>query len=185
MCDFQSICDDIIDAPMGFGNRHLYEKMLSTRHYQEMEKIADRLKRLWERNELSQTEAAKMLGMAQPSLSAIESGKTKTITGRTLALACKNFHTTAEHVFFGDPDIDDKTLAADLAEITHMYRALDAAARKSALDSIRGIFNGQQARAQPSSSNEGRRVFDAFGNDPGAPPNVVLRKTNVKKRKRK
>ena len=95
---------------MTYINRPTYGSFLSARQDQKMENMGKRLKALRLASGLSQTEAAKALNIAQPSLSALESGASKTLGGETLARACRVFHTTAEYIWFGTEASDDPEL---------------------------------------------------------------------------
>ena len=128
-----------------------------------MENMGKRLKVLRLASGLSQTEAAKALNIAQPSLSALESGASKTLGGETLARACRVFHTTAEYIWFGSEASDDPELPLVEAELIYMARSMTPDRRQTALDSIRGIFKGQPgggkndpfAGREPGDSNLG------------------------------
>lgn len=128
---------------MTTSNRGAYGQYLSTGQYPEMENIGKRIEALRIARGWSQTEAARQLGIKQPSLSDIEKGVTKTLRGETVAMLCKVFHTTAEYIYYGAGTADDPELPLIEAELIYMARTLTIDRRQSALDSIRGIFKGQ------------------------------------------
>lgn len=128
---------------MADSNRGAYGQLLSTGHHQEMENIGKRIEALRIARGWSQTQAAKELGIKQPSLSDIEKGVTKTLRGETVANLCKVFHTTAEYIYYGSAGSNDPELPLVEAELIYMARSLTPDRRQTALDSIRGIFKGQ------------------------------------------
>lgn len=143
MRDSQFIVMPIIGAPMFNGNRGAYGHFLSEVHYSEMEQMGKRIEALRMARGWSQTEAAKQLGIKQPSLSDIEKGVTKSLNGKTVAMLCRVFHTTAEYICFGSNSAGDPELPLVEAELIYMARALTPDRRQAVLDSVRGIFNGQ------------------------------------------
>lgn len=160
---------------MTSSNRHGYGQFLSTRQDQEMEHIGKRIEALRLARGWSQSEAARQLEMTQPSLSDIESGKTKALKGITLAMLCRVFHTTAEYVYFGANGADDPELPLIESELVYMARVLTPDRRKTALDSIRGIFRGQ-----PGSDRN-----DPFeGREPGDSQPADLEPTRTSRAKR-
>lgn len=108
-----------------------------------MKNIGKRIEALRIARGWSQTEAARQLGIKQPSLSDIEKGVTKTLRGETVAMLCKVFHTTAEYIYYGSAGSNDPELPLVEAELIYMARSLTPDRRQTALDSIRGIFKGQ------------------------------------------
>ena len=134
-----------------------------------MDDIAKRIAALRARDGLSQTEAAERLGMAQPSLAQIETGVTKTLRGKTVAMLCRVYRTTAEFIVFGGEDSQNEELASLEAELLHMVRLLGPDQRKSALDSIRGIFNGQVSPEPVKPASARKRIVDRLPKNLGAP----------------
>lgn len=132
-----------IDTPIVLRNRHAYQQYLSGGDHRKMENIGKRIEALRLARGWSQKQAATELHIAQPSLSAIESGESKSIKGATLARLCQVFHTTAEFVMFGAEQGDDAELALIEGEMLFMLRSLTPEKRQTVLESVRGIFNAQ------------------------------------------
>ena len=122
--------------------------------------MGKRLRALRLASGLSQTEAAARLGIKQPSLSALESGDSKTLGGETLAMACKTFHTTAEYIWFGSQTTDDPELPLVEAELIYMARALPVKVRQTLLAAARGIYNGEAGNDKNNPFN-GREPGDS------------------------
>lgn len=108
-----------------------------------MENIGGRVKALRMAQGWSQTEAATHLSIKQPSLADIESGKTKSLAGLTLATMCRVFHTTAEYLMFGTAPHEDPELPLIEAEMLYMLRGMSPERRSALLESARGMFNAQ------------------------------------------
>lgn len=67
-----------------------------------MTTLAERAKKSRKETGLSQKEAAKKIGITQPSLSAIETGKTKTISGSTLTGMARVYNISADWLETGN-----------------------------------------------------------------------------------
>lgn len=151
-----------IGAPMSTTYMPANEHFLSVPEHQEMQHMGKRIEALRLARNWSQSEAARELGIKQPSLSLIESGTTKSINGKTMAMLCRVFQTTAEYVWFGEGVQPDAAQPALEAELVHMVRALSPEMRQVALSSVRGILNGQSGRlgAEGKSVSAVKRIGD-------------------------
>lgn len=145
---------------MDTSNRGAYGQFLSLGQHQEVQNMGKRIEALRLARGWSQSEAARQLEISQPSLSDIESGETKSLSGKTLAMVCRTFHTTAEYVYFGSASTDDPELPLIEAELIYMARVLTPDRRQTALDSIRGIFRGQPG-SDRNDPFEGRQPGDS------------------------
>lgn len=54
-------------------------------------------------------------------------------------------------------------LSAEVAELTRMFATFDADARKTVLDSVRGIFNGKQPASSTEAAAERARRLATLG----------------------
>jgi transcriptional regulator with XRE-family HTH domain len=101
------------------------------RHRKEVgERIATRR----ENKGLSQSQLAALAGISQPSLSAIETGKTVRVTAKTFVGICRALETTWEFLWDGSEQSGE-----DEAELLAIFRSLEPPDRKAVLYSARTI----------------------------------------------
>ena len=108
----------MIGAAIPLRNRGVYPSAPNTADMDDDNVLGRRIAALREAKGLSQPALAKLIGIAQPSLSDIESGKTRSLKGNTLAGLIKHLDVTAESLL--DPSAESKgplTLAEDLDRI--------------------------------------------------------------------
>lgn len=99
--------------------------------------MGQRIARLRERAGLSQPALADAAGIKQPSLWAIEAGRTVEVTARTLLSLCRALHTTVDYVWDGSTGAADPESEAELVAI---YRQLTPPARLAVLQSARTVL---------------------------------------------
>lgn len=102
--------------------------------------IGDRINQLMTARGMSQTELAGLVGIKQPSLSAIISGKTKSLAGDTLLGLCTVLHTTPDFIMNGaGEDATSQELVLIESEVLYLLRQATPLQREAALNSVRGI----------------------------------------------
>ena len=111
--------------------------------------IGDRVLYLREKRELSQAELARRIGIAAPSLSLIETGKTRALRGNTLDRLCEELRTTPDFLLRGTEGPDGLELARMEAELTYTIRTLSHEARIALMEYARYLLS-KQPGAQPA-----------------------------------
>lgn len=104
-----------------------------------MKTIGQRVVALREALGLGPSEAARLIGITQPSMWNIEHDVTKSLQGATLAKMCEVFRSTAEHIMFGAGHPSDEALPMIEAELLRILRLAEPALRLSILKSARGL----------------------------------------------
>lgn len=111
-----------------------------------METIGERVKSLRELRELDQTELAKKIGVKQSAISMIESGKTKTLSGKVLGGLCEHLFSTPAYILRGAGHRVTKERARQIAELTKLAQDLADQALTALLESARAVT---RATAKP------------------------------------
>jgi transcriptional regulator with XRE-family HTH domain len=118
---------------------------------------------------LTQVQLAKKLGITQPSLSEIETGETKEVSGTVLAALCRVLRSMPDYFVLdevGDTDFGEMGLAQQ--EAVYLIGHMKGETREAALKSLRGMagapladpFNGQKPKAEaPVREGRSKREF--------------------------
>lgn len=116
-----------------------------------METIGQRVKALREAQDpvLSQTDLAKKIGVHQPTISMIEDGKTKTLSGKVLAGLCEHLSTTPSYILSGAGHKVTKERAMQLAELSKLAQDLPAQALTTLLDNARMVAQATAPVVEP------------------------------------
>jgi transcriptional regulator with XRE-family HTH domain len=92
---------------------------------------------------LGKLELASLSGIAQSTLSELESGKSKSISGLNLAKLCRELRVTPDYLMFGGSNPGDPERDVDGAEIAHLFMILGAPQRDAVLRLARGFLTPQ------------------------------------------
>lgn len=120
-----------------------------------MTSMGKRVTRLREQFGLKPIELAERIGIKQPSLHAIEHGRTKTLRGNTLARMCEELHTTADFLLHGTIEGQGLELASMEAELIYTIRTLAPERRVALMEYARYLMAQQPDRAltKPQEAN--------------------------------
>lgn len=99
--------------------------------------VGKRIAALREAKGLSQPQLAFNAGISQPSLWAIENGKTVEVTARTFIALCRALDTTWEHLWEGAEAGAEQ--AESEAQLVAIYRQLAPAGRMAVLQSAHAV----------------------------------------------
>ncbi len=99
-----------------------------------MTSIGSRVRALRKKRGLKQAALAAMAGIAQGSLSLIETDATEAPSGQTLAGLCRALQTTPDFIIAGAGDPDSIDAAMQEHELVFLWRSLPAEARQMVLD---------------------------------------------------
>lgn len=110
--------------------------------------VGKRIAELRKEKGLTQPQLAFNAGISQPSLWAIEAGKTVEVTARTFIELCRALETTWEHLWEGSPAAGAK----DEEELVAIFRRLPPAARLAVLQSARTMQTAFPSPAAPALS---------------------------------
>lgn len=113
-----------------------------------MTSMGKRVARLREQFGLKPIELAERIGIKQPSLHAIEHGRTKTLRGNTLARLCEELHTTADFLLHGTIEGQGLELASMEAELIYTIRTLAPERRVALMEYARYLMAQEPGRAQ-------------------------------------
>jgi len=102
-----------------------------------MTSMGARIKALREAQGLSITEAARRIGIKQPSMSNIESGKTVKLRGDTLSAICRVFGASPDFILRGYANSTEATLME--SELVRLWRAMPEDQRPHVLAVIRAM----------------------------------------------
>lgn len=114
--------------------------------------MGKRITWLREQAKLSPAELARRIGIAQPSLWAIESGKTKTLKAETLQALVVQLRTTSQLILYGEEGVTPLELATMEAELTFTVRTLSPERRIALMEYARYLV-AQQPGAQAVKDN--------------------------------
>lgn len=116
-------------------NRRIYQSGCNT---SAVASIGERIKTLRTARRLSQPDLARLVGIKQPSLHNIESDKTKTLRGETLAGLCRVLNVSPD-VLLGKRRVpSDETLLHE-SELLALWRALPQANQEHLLAVARAL----------------------------------------------
>lgn len=116
-----------------------------------MNEIGKRVKALRISKRLTQTELADKMGIKQPSLAAIESGKTKTLKGETLEALARELSSTTSYILRGSQSSDDHEHSMLQAEMIAIFRDLPLSDKETLLRMARGILPAKNAKISAKS----------------------------------
>lgn len=102
--------------------------------------MGDRVRQLRLRHGLKAVDLARAIGIKQPSVFDIESGRTKTLRGNTLARLCEELRTTADFLLYGATGSVGIELATMEAELTYTVRALSPDRRVALIEYARFLM---------------------------------------------
>jgi transcriptional regulator with XRE-family HTH domain len=106
-----------------------------------MDTIGRRIRARRKQLGLTQVDLALRINIKQPTLSEIESDKTKEMEASTLAGLCRELMLTPDYVIFGAGDAGDEDLALKSSELLFILRALPADKQESLLHMARGLYS--------------------------------------------
>lgn len=127
-----------------------------------------RFRKAREAKKLSQIDAAKAIGISQPSLSLIEIGDTLSLEGETVVKASKLYKKEAEWLLFGTGQEAKQSLDPDESEAVTIYRELDEAnldawmangrhyLERQGIKSVAAPYAGVPKRSKPLALHEPR-----------------------------
>jgi transcriptional regulator with XRE-family HTH domain len=136
----------IIAGPIRLGNRSRYSFARDTRR---MPSIAARVIALRQARGMSTTDLARACGISQPSMHNIESGKTKTLRGKTLAELARVLGANPEMIL-GKGSFTEAQLHE--AEMLSLWRALDGDQHRNILAIMQGLAGTKSARQDQAPS---------------------------------
>jgi transcriptional regulator with XRE-family HTH domain len=118
-----------------------------------MSSIGKRVAALRTARGLSQAELARRIKIAQPSLHDIESGKTKTLRGETLANLCRELNVQPDAILKGTTGNRPETLLLE-SELIATWRSLSEADQEHLMAIARALAS---ARPKPPAPEKERR----------------------------
>jgi transcriptional regulator with XRE-family HTH domain len=142
----------ILSTPKPDCNRHGLSLDFALHQTCVMSSLGERVKQLRERAGLRAAELARLLGISQPALWAIETGDTKSLKATTLKRLCEELHTTADFILSGDSQEVGLALATMEAEILFLLRSLRPERRITLLEYARFLKAQQQPDATVETS---------------------------------
>jgi len=105
--------------------------------------LSDRIRLARERANLSQAQLARLCGISQPSLCALESGKSKSLRGKTLLRLAEALGQSPEWLCDGGGKGDAVTLRSPTEEnLLADFRRLTAAEKKIVVRMLRALVIG-------------------------------------------
>lgn len=104
-----------------------------------MATIGYRVRALREKRGLTQDQLAKKAGITQGTLSLIESDKTETPSGRTMAALCAVLQTTPDFLVAGAGDPDSIDAAIQEHELVFLWRDLPEEGRRLVIDNAYAV----------------------------------------------
>lgn len=118
-----------------------------------MASLGEKIKALRLAHGWSQPELAKKVGISQPSLHNIESGKTRTIRGATLAGLCRVLNVTPEVLLGNKRSVSEEAVLHE-AEVVALWRSMSEDARAHVLAVARAL--ARKSAGPPPSSPRGK-----------------------------
>jgi transcriptional regulator with XRE-family HTH domain len=118
-----------------------------------METIASRVIALRQSKHMTQQQLADAAGIKQPSLAYIESGRTKSLKGKTLNGLTKALDTTPDFLLYGS-DPKDHENAMDEAELMSIWRRLAVQDRRTLLRTAHGLLATTKPQSLPLAPKE-------------------------------
>lgn len=122
-----------------------------------MDSIASRVTALRHSKRMSQAQLAEAAGIRQPSVAYIESGRTKTLKGKTLSGLTKALDTTPDFLLYGS-DPKDHEAAMEEAALMSIWRKLAPADRSTLLRTARGLLATTRPQCPPLETAEVKPV---------------------------
>ena len=122
-----------------------------------MQSIGTRVKSLRVSKRLSQQELADKIGLTQPAIAKIESGKTKNMEGGTLEALARELSSTSSYILHGSVSSDDHEHAMIAAEMAAIFRDLPLVDKEAILRMARGILPTKSA-PPPQFKSEKRTI---------------------------
>lgn len=116
--------------------------------------MGERIRALREGRGVKPADLARSIGIKQPSLFDIESGRTKGLRGNTLTRLCEELRTTADFLLHGTMTAGSLELAAMEAELTYTIRTLTPERRVALIEYARFLM-AQQPNRQPPQEKPG------------------------------
>ena len=107
--------------------------------------IGQRIRTLRVSRRLTQPELAKRIGIAQPSLHNIESDKTKTLRGETLAGLCRELNVSPD-VLLGKRKVVSEEALLHEAEMIGLFRSMPTEAQDHVLAVARALASTAKSR---------------------------------------
>ena len=95
---------------------------------------------------LKPVELARRIGIAQPSLHAIEHNRTKTLKAETLTRLCSELHTTADYILRGGGNEGSCDRLAMESELIYAVRTLTPERRLALLEYARFLVSQQPSQ---------------------------------------
>lgn len=118
-----------------------------------MDSIASRVVALRHSKRMTQLQLAEAAGIKQPSLAYIESGRTKSLKGKTLSGLTKALDTTPDFLLHGS-DPKDHENAMEEAALMSIWRKLAPADRTTLLRTARGLLATTRPPSPPLAPQE-------------------------------
>lgn len=108
------------------------------------EKLGERIVSRREQMGLSQLDLSKRSGVKQSTLSELEKGASKSISGENLAKLCRELRLTPEYIMWGAPMDADKSVALAEAEASYIIRSITKEQRDTLLTMARSLLKPTQ-----------------------------------------
>ena len=140
-----------------------------------------RFRKAREARKLTQTKAATLLGISQPSLSLIEIGDSLSVEGETLVRASKHYKKEAEWLLHGAGPEMKQSLDPDESEAVSIFQALDEHNLDAWMAMGRHYLERQGVKSRTApfagvAKPGGQRVFTAQEPPPSKPPDKGKKK---------
>lgn len=103
--------------------------------------LADRISMRMKSLGISQIDLARRADIKQNTLSDLEKGKSKSISGETLAKLCRELRLTAEYLLFGGLEPGGSDLQMSEAEAVYILRMLPPESRETFLNLGRALLS--------------------------------------------
>ena len=114
-----------------------------------MQSTGTRVKALRVSKRLNQQQLADAVGVTQPAIAKIETGKTKELSGRVLEALARELASTPSYILHGAQDSDDHEHSMISAEMATIFRVLSLSDKEVILRVARTLVSEKQPKKSP------------------------------------
>ena len=125
-------------------------------HNRRMKTAGQRIKELRKNRKMTQPELAKAIGVAQSSISEIETGESRNPSALTLVKVAKYFEVDPEHLLTGKGTQHPiSALTDDEAELVLLFRGVSSEGRSYLLSRVRSVHQDEYSRRDRPPPDDG------------------------------
>lgn len=114
-----------------------------------MQSTGTRVKALRVSKRLNQQQLADAVGVTQPAIAKIETGKTKELSGRVLEALARELASTPSYILHGAQDSDDHEHSMIPAEMAAIFRVLSLSDKEVIIRVARTLVSEKQPKKSP------------------------------------